>query len=254
MRIALTRAVPDVIGQCELTHIDRRPIDVEVARIQHAAYEDALRALGCRVERVPAAPGFPDSVFVEDTAVVLPEVAIVTRPGAASRRAEIQAVAEALIAYRQIVTIEAPGTVDGGDVLVVGKALFIGLTDRTNAAGIEQMQRLLSPYGYTVTGAPVRACLHLKSAVTQVNDQTLLIQPRWIEKDAFSAFELIEVDVTEAYAANVLRIGERVIYPSAFPRTAERLAAQGIEICLVDADELAKAEGAVTCCSLVFEE
>ena len=251
--IALTRQVSDAIGRCELSHIEREPVDVAVARAQHAAYEEALRELGCRVKRVPTAPDCPDSVFIEDTAVVLAEVALITHPGAPSRRAETRAVACALGAYRQLVTIEAPGTVDGGDVLAIGRALFIGQTERSNPQGIEQARRLLEPMGYAVIGVSVTGCLHLKSAVTQIAERTLLIQPAWVAPSVFAGFDLIEVDPNEPYAANVLRIGERVIYPAAFPKTAQRIEAHGIPVHTVDVSELAKAEGAVTCCSLVFD-
>ena len=251
-KIALTREVSEAIGRCELTHVARTPIDVAQARQQHAAYEDVLRELGCRVERVPAAPESPDSVFIEDTAIVLPDVALITRPGAASRQAETAAVAEALQVYRRLFTIEAPGTLDGGDVLTIGRTLYIGQRARSNESGIAQARAFLSPFGYTVIGVPVAGCLHLKSAVTQVAERTVLIQPLWIDGDLFSDLERIEVDPSELYAANALRIGEQIIYPAAFPKTARRLEGCGIRIRAVDASELAKAEGAVTCCSLVF--
>jgi len=252
-RIALTREVSDNIGRCELTHIARQPIDVALARAQHATYEDALRELGCRVERVAGTPDSPDSVFIEDTAVVLPDLAVITRPGAPSRRAEASAVSEALRPYRQLQTIEAPGTLDGGDVLTIGHTLFIGETARSNLHGIEQMKRLLAPEGYTVIGVPVTGCLHLKSAVTRISDEMLLIQPVWVDASAFPGLDVLEVDPTEPYAANALRIGDRVLYPTAFPRTARRIEARGIEVRTVDVSQLAKAEGAVTCCSLVFD-
>jgi dimethylargininase len=251
---ALTREVSEAIGRCELSHITREPIDVGLARAQHAAYEDALIELGCRVERVPAAPDCPDSVFIEDTAVVLPDIAVIARPGAPSRRAETSAVSKALRPYRRLLTLEAPGTVDGGDVLAIGRTLFIGQTKRSNAAGIDQMRLLLSPIGYTVIGVQVNGCLHLKSAVTQVAERTVLIQPSWVDVGTFTGFEAIEIDPSEPYAANALRIGDRILYPAAFPKTVRRIEARGIKVRTVDVSELAKAEGAVTCCSLVFDE
>jgi dimethylargininase len=251
--IALTREVSDAIGRCELTHVPREPIDADRARAQHAAYEDVLRELGCRVERVPAAPDHPDSVFIEDTAVVLPELAVITRPGAASRRAEIHGVARVLRAYRRVRFIEPPGTLDGGDVLTIGRTLFVGRTERSNARGIEQMRRLLSPLGYTVIGVSVSGCLHLKSAVTQIAEETLLIQPAWVDAGAFAGVGVVEVDPSEPHAANALRIGERIICSTASPKTARRIEARGMEVRTVDVSELAKAEGAVTCCSLVFD-
>lgn len=253
MRIAITREVSPAIGRCELTHLERQPIDVELARAQHRAYQACLAGLGCRVETLPAAPELPDSVFVEDVAVVLDELAILTRPGAESRRPEVAAIAEALRPYRPLHAIEAPGTVDGGDVLRVGRRLYVGLSSRSNAAAIEQMREVLAPHGYTVQGVPVAGCLHLKSAVTQVAEGTLLINRAWVDPAAFAGLELIDVDPAEPYAANALRVGEELIYPAAFPATRRRLEARGLTVHTVDVSELAKAEGAVTCCSLVFE-
>jgi dimethylargininase len=205
------------------------------------------------VIRVPAAPGCPDAVFIEDTAVVLPEIAVVTRPGAPSRRGETAAVAASLAAYREIRTVEAPGTLDGGDVLVVGRRAFVGQSARTNAEGIAQLRRLLAPFGYGVDGVRMAGCLHLKSAATAVDEETLLVQPAWVPPSVFAGLTIVTVDPSEPAAANALRIGGRIVYPLAFPRTAERLVTRGIELRLVDVSELAKAEGAVTCCSLVFD-
>jgi dimethylargininase len=249
----LTREVSSALAVCELTHLERCSIDVDLARQQHAAYERALRDAGYAVERLPATAAMPDSVFIEDTAVVVDELAILTRPGAESRRIETPAVAEALARYRTVHAIEPPGTVDGGDVLVVGHRVFVGRSTRTNADAVAQMRQILTPHGYTVCDVEVRACLHLKSAVTALGDDLLLANPAWIDAPAFAGFERIDVDPKEGMAANALRVADRVIYPTAFPRTAERLAARGLRLELVDASELAKAEGAVTCCSLIIK-
>jgi dimethylargininase len=252
MYIAFTRAVSPHIGQCELTHLARQPIDVELARTQHNNYEACLTALGCRVVRLQPEPDLPDAVFVEDTAIVLDELAIITRPGADSRRAETASIAHALQAYRPLHLIQAPSTLDGGDVLRVGRAIYVGLSNRSNQAAIDQMRAVLEPLGYTVQGVPVSACLHLKSAVTQVAANTLLVNPAWVDTAIFSYLHLIEVNPTEAYAANALLVGETVIYPTAYPLTRRRLEAHGIVVQTVDVSELLKAEGAVTCCSLIF--
>ncbi len=252
MRIALTRPVSASIGRCELTHLDRQPIDVERARAQHRQYEQALAALGCQVERLPEEPDLPDAVFVEDAAIVLKELAILTRPGAASRRPETQTVACALEPYRRLASIRAPGTLDGGDVLRVGRMLYVGLSRRSDRSAIEQMRALLAPLGYAVHGVTVVGCLHLKSAVTQVAENTLLVNRDWIDVSAFGDVRLVDVDPAEPTAANALRIGEAVIYAAAYPRTRKRLEERGIGVHTVDVSELAKAEGAVTCCSLVF--
>jgi dimethylargininase len=249
--VALTRAVSDAIVRCELTHRARAPIDVALARAQHAAYEDTLCAAGCEVRRVAPAPDLPDAVFVEDTAVVLPEVAVLTRPGAESRRAELSAVEAALAPHRALVRVEAPATLDGGDVLVVGRRVFVGRSSRTNDAGVDRLRALLCPLGYAVEPVAVHGCLHLKSAVTALSDTMLLINRAWTRADAFREFDLVDVHPFEPDAANVLRVGEALIYPAEFPRTLERLERRGLPPRTVPASELAKAEGAVTCCSLV---
>lgn len=254
MRLALTRPVSPSITRCELTHLGRAPIDLARAEAQHAAYEQALRDLGCHVVRVAGAADLPDAVFVEDTAVVLDGVAVITRPGAASRRPEIGPVAEALTRYRELRWIVEPGTLEGGDVLCAGRTLFVGRSSRSNDAGIRQLSDHVSPFGYTVVPVTVRDCLHLKSAVTLAAPDTFLLQPAWVARGWFGAAAVIEVDPHETFAANALLAGDGVIYPAAFPRTRERLEAHGVRVVTVDVSELAKAEGAVTCCSLVFQE
>lgn len=250
--LALTREISDALQTCELTHLEREPIDVAAARRQHEAYEAALRALGCDVRRLPAAADMPDSVFIEDTAVVLDEVAVITRPGAPSRRAETAAVADALAPHRPLVTIQPPGTLDGGDVLVAGRTVFVGLSERTNDAGIAELHAALAPYGYAVQAVSVHGCLHLKSGVTAVADGVLLINRDWVPPEAFHGWELIDVDPAEPFAANALRVGGRVVFRREFAATRARLVTRGIEVVTVPAGELAKAEGGVTCCSLLF--
>lgn len=249
--VAITRAVSPGLANCELTYQTRVPIDVEVARAQHRAYEQALEAAGYRVERLDADAGMPDSVFVEDMAVVFDEVAILTRPGAGSRRREMPAIAAALAAYRPIQEIQPPATVDGGDVLVAGRQVFVGRSSRTNDAAVTQLRRVLGPFGYSVEGTEVRGCLHLKSAVTVLDEERLLVNATWLDTAAFDRFTLIEVAPEEPAAANVLRLADRIIVAKAFPRSAARIAALGLRVELVEASELAKAEGAVTCCSLI---
>jgi len=240
------------MDDCELTHVARQPIDLPLARAQHRAYEQALEAASCRIVRIAPAPDLPDSVFVEDTAIVVDEVGIITRPGAASRRPETAAVADVLGRYRELRYIDAPGTVDGGDVVVAGRRVFIGRSSRTNDAGIAQVRTILAPFGYDVRGVEVHGCLHLKSAVTMLSGNQLLVNPAWIDRQAFEGMERLEIDPAEPYAANILSTGDGVIYSAAFPRTRDRLERSGLELKIVDLSELAKAEGALTCCSLVL--
>src|SRR6059036_2587022 len=221
--VAITRAVSPAMEACELTHLPRVPIDVELARAQHRAYEQVLINAGYRVERLDTGPDMPDSVFVEDIAVVFDELAIITRPGAESRRRETPAVAEALAAYRQLHVIQPPGTVDGGDVLVAGRQVFVGLWTRTNDHAAVQMARLLQPHGYKVREVVVRDCLHLKSAVTALSDDLLLLNPAWIDRETFVGFMLVDVEADEPGAANVLRLDDRILCSASFPRTAARL-------------------------------
>jgi dimethylargininase len=253
MLIAITRGVSERITECELTHMAREPIDLQRARVQHRQYEDWLEEAGCKLIRLPAEPELPDSVFVEDTAIVLDELAVITRPGAESRRPETASVAEALKQYRKLFYIKAPGTLDGGDVLQVGKYLYVGLSQRSNQQGIEQLRQILLAFGYTATAVELRNCLHLKSAVTQIADDTLLINRQWVDDKAFGNMRFIDVVPQEPFAANAVRIGKTLLYPAAFPMTRQKLEAQGIDLRTVAASELAKAEGGVTCCSLIFK-
>ncbi len=252
MLVAITRQISPRFNNCELTHLDRQPIDLDLARAQHQQYEAALRELGCEVISLPAEPDLPDSVFVEDVALVFDEVAIITRPGAHSRQPETAAITRALKPYRTLVTIEAPGTLDGGDVLRVGKTVYIGLSSRSNPAGVKQTREFLALYGYTVKSVEVTGCLHLKSAVTQVSNDTLLINPAWIDWHILGEMSFIDVDEAEPAAANAVWLGDTVLYPSSFPKTQRRLEEAGLRLKIVDATEVAKAEGAVTCCSLIF--
>lgn len=250
---AITRPVSTSIAACELTHLDRSVIDVERARAEHRIYEDTLEALGCTLIRLSEAPDLPDSVFVDDTAVVLNELAIITHPGAASRRGELVAVAEALGRFRSLVWIQPPATLDGGDVFVVGRQIFAGRSTRTNDAGIEQLRSIVTPFRYVVHAVDVSGCLHLETAVSAIASDTLIIQPAWVKNAQLGGFRCVEVDPDEPFAANTIRLGDVLIRAAEYPRTNDRLAAQGFDIVTVPAAELARAEGGVTCCSILFE-
>lgn len=254
MTIAITREISPRFNECEITHIDRTPIDVNVARAQHREYVLALKALGCEVIELPAERDLPDSVFVEDTAFILPEVAAITRPGADSRKPETESIVRALAPLVRLVHVLEPATVDGGDVLVLGKNIYVGLSTRSNPTAIDQLNELLDEYGYTVTGVQLHDCLHLKSAVTRVDNNTLLINGNWVDTHHFDAFQWIDVDASEAFAANCLPVGDSIIFPTEFPATAARLEEAGYNVVRVNVSELAKAEGAVTCCSLIIPQ
>jgi dimethylargininase len=255
MRIAITRPVPESLSCCELTHLARVPIDYRRASSQHDLYEEALRSLGCTVRHAPAAHDLPDSVFVEDVAVVLDDVAIVTRPGAESRRPECTGVAAILEEYRPLRAVEPPGTVDGGDVLRLGTTLYVGISTRTNPGGADQLRHLASPFGYRIEPIETAACLHLKSAVTAVDSHRVLANPEWIDVEIFrrDGIDVVAVDPLEPHAANVLRLGHILIAAASHVRTIAMLQARGYDVCPVDVSELAKAEAGVTCCSLIVE-
>jgi dimethylargininase len=250
--VAVTRELTAAIGNCELTFLHRSAIDFGLAQQQHRDYQSALSSLGCEVVVVPAPPGLADSVFIEDTALVLDDIAVMLRPGVASRQPEVAGVAEVLQQYKPLKAIEPPGTIDGGDLLRVGNRIFAGLSTRSNQSGIQQLRDIVSDFGMTVETVETTKCLHLKSAVSEVAPGTLLINTDWISSSAFKDFELIPVDKEETHAANALRIGKNLIYPSSFPRTMNALVNRGIDVLPVDLTELQKAEGAVTCCSLIF--
>lgn len=251
---AVTRHISPALANCELTHLDRVPIDVDAARRQHDAYQRALADAGCRVEVLEATAEMPDSVFIEDTAIVFDELAVIARPGAASRRVEVPAVVDALERYRTLRFIEPPATLDGGDVLVVGRRVFVGVTTRTNRHGIGQLRTILQSYGYMVCDVEISNCLHLKSAATSLDDRHVIVNPDWIDRRVFQGFETVEVDPTEPFAANTLRLADRIVVAAAFPNTAARIRALGYRVEAVDVSELAKAEGGVTCCSLIVKQ
>jgi dimethylargininase len=251
--IAFTREVPRSLAECELTHVERTPIDVDAARAEHDAYEEALRGLGCEVRRLPSPEEQPDAVFVEDVAVVLDELAIVTRPGAASRRGETAVVAAALEGLRPLATIAAPGTLDGGDVLRIGRRIYVGIGGRTNESGTEQLRAIVAPYGYSVKPIAVRGALHLKTAVTQISDDLVLVNPEWVDDTSFDGMGALPVHPGEPFAANALLVGERLIHGAQYERTRRRLEAVNLCVVPVPMAELAKAEAGVTCCSILVK-
>ena len=249
--VAITRAVSPTLDQCELSYRERKPIDVAKAVEQHRAYEACLTSLGITVVSLAAEPAFPDAVFVEDPAIVLDEIAVMTRIGAESRRGESPSLAAALERYRPLHWIGEPGTLDGGDVVRIGSTLYVGRSKRTNAAGIGQLARAVAESGYTVQPVDVRRCLHLKSGCTYLGRDTVLVNRDWIDASAFDKFR--QIDVGEPGAADVLAIGDTVIMPASFPKTAEILCRAGWRVQPLDVSELQKAEAGVTCMSLIFE-
>ena len=250
--IAVMRGVPPTLADCELSFREREPIDLERAIAQHAAYAALMRTLGLEVVELPADPAFPECCFVEDVAVVLDEVALLTRPGALSRRGEVQAVEAVLAHYRPIETTPPPATLEGGDVLRVAHTLYVGRSARTNEAGVARLAALAEPHGYRVVPVPVTGCLHLKSAVTALDQERVLVNRDWLDPSPFRGLELVDVAAEEPGAANVLRVAGLVIAHPGFPRTLERVASLGYSVRPLDVSEFLKAEAALTCKSLLF--
>jgi dimethylargininase len=253
MLTAITRAVSPGIVRCELTFLTRLPIDLAKAEQQHRAYQQLLEKFGARVISLPADPSLPDSMFVEDPAIVLDELAIIFPLGTETRRPEAHSIARALAKFRKLAFVELPGQVEGGDILRVERRLFAGLSSRTNAEGVRQFASILAPYGYEVVSVAVSGCLHLKSAVTYIGRNTLLANRAWFDTKPFSGFKWIDVAPEEPHAANGLAICDTVIFPASFPRTRARLEASGLQVTPLDISELQKAESGLTCSSLLFD-
>jgi dimethylargininase len=253
MRTAITRAVSQSLDRCELGYLQRQPIDFQRASRQHHGYEACLAELGLSIISLEAEHELPDAVFVEDTAVVVDEIAVIARPGAASRRPEVESVARALSRYRPLGWIQEPATLDGGDVMHAGRKLFVGASTRTNAEGIRQLARHLEPSGYVVETVQIRDCLHMKSACSYLGRQTILANRAWLDTAPFRDFRLLDVAPEEPWAANVLAIGDTVIIPAAFPATARILEESGWSVRPLDVSELMKAEAGVTCMSLILK-
>jgi len=253
MLTAITRGVSPAIDRCELGFLPRQEIDFGKAAAQHYQYEACLRDLGVTVVSLAPEPDLPDSMFVEDPAVVVAEVAVMTRMGAASRRDEFARLAPVLARYRPLQWMGEPATLEGGDVLRVGRTLYVGLSARSNQAGIEQLLEHLRPFGYCVQAVPVRGCLHLKSACTCLDGETLLANRNWFDPAAFQDLRVVDVSPGEPRAANVLAIAGTVLVPTAFPRTAALIERLGWKVRLLDISELMKAEAGLTCSSILLE-
>jgi dimethylargininase len=250
---AITRAVSPAIVNCELTFVQRQPIDLAKARDQHRSYEQLLAECGARVLSLPAEPALPDSMFVEDPAIVLDELAVILPLGTQSRQPEAASLAKALSPFRKLAYVTAPGMMEGGDVLRIDRTLYVGLSTRTNAEGIRQLTAIVAAHGYKVVAVPVTGCLHLKSAVTHLGQNTLLANRPWFDPAPFLNFNWIDVAQQESHAANALAIGDTVIFPASFPRSRAKIEDAGFHVTPIDISELQKAESGLTCSSLLFQ-
>src|ERR1700674_4692604 len=252
MLTAITRTVSPAVIHCEISFIDRKPINLARAQEQHRPYEKLLEKLGARVISLPAEPNLPDSMFVEDPAIVLDELAVIMPLGTESRRPEAASLAQALSKFRKLEHVKLPGTLEGGDVLRSGRKLFVGLTKRSNAEGIRQLAAILAPHKYEVITVSVTGCLHLKSALTPLGRNTPLANRSWFDATPLAGYEWIDVDPAEPHSANALALADTIIFPASFPRTSARIEARGFHVKALDISELQKAESGLTCSSLLF--
>jgi dimethylargininase len=227
--------------------------DYDLALYQHAQYVDALRSCGLEVKVLEADPDFPDSTFVEDVALCTPGCAIITNPGAQSRNGEIFKIEAVLHSfYERVESIEAPGTLDAGDVMMVGKHYYIGLSERTNTEGADQLIGILEKHGMTGSGVPLKEMLHLKSGLSYLEQNHLLITGEFTDHPAFAGFQRIEVAPDEAYAANSLWVNSTVLVPKRFPKTRELIEQAGYRTLVLDVSEFQKLDGGLSCLSLRF--
>jgi dimethylargininase len=252
MLTAITRQVSPSINDCELSFHQRQPIDIATAIAQHQAYRQCLDELGLHIVTLPAEPDLPDCVFVEDPVVVVDEIAVISNMGAASRRPEAESLAAALSAYRELKFLREPATLDGGDVMRVGRTLFVGVSRRTNREAVAQLTEILRPFDYEVRPVEVTGCLHLKSACSYIGGNTVLVNRAWIDAEPLRQFDLIDVPAKEPNAANALLVSDTVVLPSSFPITRALLEHKGFRVRTIDVSELQKAESGVTCMSLIF--
>ena len=257
MPLAFTRQVSPRIVDCALTHLDRTPIDPDFAAVQHGNYEQALRDAGFEVVRLPYLADDPDAVFVEDTAILLGQQAVITRPGAESRVDEVDSTADGLAPYFTVHRL-AEGTLDGGDVLHIGDTLYVGQSSRTDAAGTRALEAVVAPLGYRVMPVDLGRCLHLKTAATfagrdGAGRRTLLVNPDWVDPAIFTGTEPLPVAKDEPFGANIVRAGDHLIYAAGSPKTARSLRDRGFTLIEVDLSELQKAEAGGTCMSLLSE-
>lgn len=252
MLSAFTRGVSPTIGDCKLTFMDREQVDVALAARQHEAYTQCLRKMGVQTISLDVLSEAPDAVFIQDTAVVVDEVAVVATMGVACRTREVDSVAQALSSHRPLRRLSPPATLEGGDVVRVGRTLYVGVSGRTNREGIRQLSEILAPYDYQVRPVEVKGCLHLSTGCSYLGRGLMLLNPAWVDAAPFRDFEILEVPESESWAANTISVGDAVLVASAFERTRALVEGHGFQVVTTDISELQKAEGALTCMSLMF--
>ncbi|QIR76377.1 dimethylargininase [Sulfurospirillum diekertiae] len=252
MLLAITHLPSPKLQNCELTFLQSEPISIEKANEQHQQYCTMLERCGAKVIVLENNVAYPDSVFVEDPIIVFDEVAVLTSMGVESRRAESAYMEKIFLKYRKIERIALPAKIEGGDVLKVGKKIFVGESARTNMEGIQALEAIIKPFGYAVISVKVTGCLHLKTGVTALDDQTILINANWVDADAFEGFSKVEVPDDEPFGANVLQIGDIVCMNEAFPKTMMLVKSLGYKVDSANISEFVKAEAGLTCMSVPF--
>ncbi len=239
--------------QCTRTYVAPTSIDYGQALRQHKEYCRTLRACGVEAHTLEVNGEYPDCAFVEDTAIVLDELAALASMGEPSRRAEPAGIEPELKRYREVHRVRLPATIEGGDVLRVDRTLLVGLSSRTNSEGVSALEQIVRRHGYRVVAVAVRGCLHLKTACTALPDGRLLVNSAWLDTNALRGFESIHIPDEEPWAANVAHIGTSVCISAAHVRTAELIRELGFDVQPVDLSEFAKAEGGVTCLCILFD-
>lgn len=250
--IYLTRRPACSFVNCEVRQVPREDIDLHLAFQQHEAYCQALRQLGSAVDVLPPEEAFPDSVFIEDNALILNELAVMMSMGMSSRQGEPALLSPVLGRHRRLARISPPATIEGGDVLRMGNRLYVGVSSRTNREGVEALRAIVEPLGYAVTPVSIRGCLHLKTACTLLDDETLLVNPAWLDSDVLESFRLLRVPVEEPFGANVLRLPGGVLVQVSCPLTRDLIEAQGYDTACVELSEFSKADAGLTCLSLLI--
>lgn len=252
MLTAITHTPSPFLNQAELTFLSRQPVDADNAMLQHKSYCDMLHKCGVNVITLDKNSSLPDSVFVEDTALVLDEIGIMMPMGAASREEETKVVETKLADFRTIKYIKRPAKLEGGDILQIGRRLYVGLTSRTNIEGIKVLEEIVRPHGYDVRSVNVHGCLHLKTGCTALDDRTILINPDWVDPKPFENFHQVAVPSEEPFAANILRITHMICMHSGFEKTRQKIEKLGYKVEVTDISEFLKTEAGMTCISLIF--
>jgi dimethylargininase len=254
MLTAITRKPSLCLQDCVLTYLQRQSIDLEEAFREHRSYERCLAEMGVQVVSVPAESDLPDAVFVEDTAAIVDEVAVIARMKVIRRRPEISRLIPIFSHYRPLKYLSLPAVLEGGDIIRVGRTLYVGISMRTNLDGAVQLEEILRSYDYQVRPVKVRGCLHLTTGCSYIGRDTILANETWVDTSQFEGFEVINTcSVSEPWAANTMLIDETVILSESFPRTRDCLESRGFKVKTVKISELEKAEGGLSCLSKIIQ-